>query len=158
MHMKTVHENVRDKHCPYCDYTAAIAGRITNHIKNLHKGENKNYECPHCDYTAKNSTRLQCHLKSVHSKVEDDHKKLKEIQNKGLDDIWRRAKVTRKEYYEALRVTKKGKVIILKRNLEELWVNNYNPEWIRAWNGNMDVQICLDFFAIVTYITGLATW
>ena len=92
-----------------------------------------------------------------HSKVEDDHKKLKEIQNKGLDDIWRRAKVTRKEYYEALRVTKKGKVIILKRNLEELWVNNYNPEWIRAWNGNMDVQICLDFFAIVTYITGLAT-
>ena len=34
-----------------------------------------------------------------------------------------------------------------------MWVNNYNPEWILAWNGNMDIQLCLDFFAICTYIT-----
>ena len=31
-------------------------------------------------------------------------------------------------------------------------VNNYNSEWIRAWNGNLDLQITLDHFAIVTYI------
>ena len=73
-------------------------------------------------------------------------------------DTAHHSKVTREEYNEALRVSKKGKVIILKRTVKELWVNNYNPEWIRAWNGNMDVQLCLDFFAIVTYITGLATW
>ena len=92
-----------------------------------------------------------------HSKVEEDQKKLKEIQEKGLDNVLFKAKVTRQEYDEALRVSKNGKVIILKRTVKELWVNNYNPEWIRAWNGNMDVQLCLDFFAIVTYITGLAT-
>ena len=38
-----------------------------------------------------------------------------------------------------------------------MWVNNYNPEWIRAWNGNMDIQLCLDFFAICTYITDYYT-
>ena len=32
-------------------------------------------------------------------------------------------------------------------------VNSYNPEITRAWDGNTDFQICLDLFAIVTYIT-----
>ena len=36
-------------------------------------------------------------------------------------------------------------------------INNYNPEWIKAWNGNMDIQLCLDFFAIATYITDYYT-
>ena len=38
-----------------------------------------------------------------------------------------------------------------------MWVNNYNPEWMLAWNGNMDIQLCLDFFAICTYITDYYT-
>ena len=38
-----------------------------------------------------------------------------------------------------------------------MWVNNYNPEWILAWNGNMDIQLCLDFYAICTYITDYYT-
>jgi hypothetical protein len=32
-------------------------------------------------------------------------------------------------------------------------VNTYNPEWISAWNGNMDIQLCFDFFAVITYIS-----
>ena len=32
-------------------------------------------------------------------------------------------------------------------------MNSYNPEWARAWNGNTDLQVCLDFFAVITYIT-----
>ena len=90
-----------------------------------------------------------------HSKLEDDQKKLDSFYEAGLDGVLSKAKVTKSEYYEALKVSKKGKVIVLKRGIKELWVNNYNPEWIRAWNGNMDLQLCLDFFAIVTYITGV---
>ena len=36
-------------------------------------------------------------------------------------------------------------------------INNYNPEWIKAWDGNMDLQVCLDPFAVVTYITDYYT-
>ena len=91
-----------------------------------------------------------------HSKNKEDEGKLN--KNYGsLEDILKKAQVTEEDYYQALRVSRNGKVIILKRSVDELWVNNYNPEWIRAWNGNMDIQLCLDFFAIVTYITGLAT-
>ena len=39
------------------------------------------------------------------------------------------------------------------RDIDELYVNSYNPEITRAWNGNTDFQICLDFYAIITYIT-----
>ena len=66
-------------------------------------------------------------------------------------------KTSRQLYYEALGVSKKGKLIVLKRTVQEMWVNNYNPEWLLAWNGNMDIQLCLDFFAICTYITDYYT-
>ena len=80
-----------------------------------------------------------------------------------IDDILIHAEIaddlksSRELYYEALGVNKKGKVIILKRTVEEMWVNNYNPEWLLAWNGNMDIQLCLDFFAVCTYITDYYT-
>ena len=32
-------------------------------------------------------------------------------------------------------------------------MNNYNPEWIFSWNANTDLQITLDFFEIISYIT-----
>ena len=39
------------------------------------------------------------------------------------------------------------------KRLDEMYVNSYNPEWIMAWDGNIDIQVCLDFFAVITYIT-----
>ena len=32
-------------------------------------------------------------------------------------------------------------------------MNNYNPEWIFCWNANTDLQITIDFFQIISYIT-----
>ena len=82
-----------------------------------------------------------------------------------LDDILMQAgiekelKSAKRLYYEALKMSSKGKAktIILRRTVQEMWVNNYNPEWILAWNGNMDIQLCLDMFAICTYITDYYT-
>ena len=56
-------------------------------------------------------------------------------------------------YIEALSSSSGGYSIILKRDIDEIFVNSYNAEWILAWNGNIDLQICLDFFAVITYIT-----
>ena len=41
----------------------------------------------------------------------------------------------------------------LERDFSEIYVNSYNVEWARAWNGNTDLQVCLDYFAVITYIT-----
>ena len=41
----------------------------------------------------------------------------------------------------------------MERDIDEMFVNSYNLEWARAWNGNHDIQVCLDYFAVITYIT-----
>ena len=56
-------------------------------------------------------------------------------------------------YKEALKISDWGYKAILKRDVDEIMINNYNKEFITAWNANMDIQICLDFFAVLTYVT-----
>ncbi len=34
-----------------------------------------------------------------------------------------------------------------------MFVNNYNPEFIVAWNANMDLQPVFDYYGIITYVT-----
>ena len=57
------------------------------------------------------------------------------------------------QYEETLAVNKKGYTIHYKRYVNETMVNTYNPEWISCWNGNVDFQLCLDYFAVITYIS-----
>ena len=57
------------------------------------------------------------------------------------------------QYEEALKFSTPGYSIVLERDIDEIFVNSYNPEWARAWNGNTDLQVCFDYFAVITYIT-----
>ena len=72
---------------------------------------------------------------------------------KRIEKLCEFAGISLGEYVEALSISKRGYKIIQKRDIDELFVNSYNEEWLRAWNGNMDLQICLDFFSVITYIT-----
>ena len=56
-------------------------------------------------------------------------------------------------YEKALSLSRCGYRFVLKRDVDEIFVNNYNQEWIHCWNANMDIQLCLDFFAVITYIS-----
>ena len=57
------------------------------------------------------------------------------------------------EYEEALSFTKVGYKVVLERDLTEIFINTYNIEWIRAWDGNMDMSPCFDYHAVITYIS-----
>ena len=63
------------------------------------------------------------------------------------------AEVTAEEYIESLRWQRSGYSVHLKRDLDEIYINSYNPEWILAWNGNIDNQPVFDFFEVITYVT-----
>ena len=64
------------------------------------------------------------------------------------------ADVTEEDYKIAIKESSnKGTTVVLARDIKETMVNNYNAEWIRAWNANLDIQVCLDFFSVITYIT-----
>ena len=59
----------------------------------------------------------------------------------------------KQKYQDALAYSSSGYTIVMERDIDELMINSYNPEITRAWDGNTDFQICLDFYAIITYIT-----
>jgi hypothetical protein len=56
-------------------------------------------------------------------------------------------------YHYALSVCKSGTKVVLKRALRDIFVNNYNAHWMISWDGNMDIQPCLDYFSVITYMT-----
>ena len=117
--------------------------------------------------------RIVRHSKEILSKVSevlDDTETIAEIMNKynkqqesklehpkcikdRITELCLKANVTYDEYMKALSVSKLGYKVVQQRDLDEIYVNSYNVEWLRAWNANMDLQVCLDFFGVITYIT-----
>ena len=103
----------------------------------------------------------------AYDKLEPGHQKLVEMEGKSIDEaiagILMNSEIQKhilpnedifQRYEEALITSgRSAKSIILKRHPKDRYMNNYNPEWIFAWNGNMDLQVCLDFFQVISYIT-----
>ena len=42
--------------------------------------------------------------------------------------------------------------VVMQRKPSESWINTYNPDVIRVWRANMDLQYILDPYACVMYI------
>ena len=86
----------------------------------------------------------------------EDEKPGEDYEQKRLERIklmLKEANVSFEDYMTTLKTTKKGYSIVLARDIDEININNFNIEWLRAWNANIDIQICLDYHAVVTYIT-----
>ena len=72
-------------------------------------------------------------------------------------------------YHEILGFSTKGFGVVLKRDVEEVWVNKFNEEWLsvrifkisilsfifslQVWNANIDFSCVFDFYSIITYIS-----
>ena len=95
-------------------------------------------------------------VKKVMDRFDKDNEKGEEICQKRIariKKICKMAEVSYEEYITALGVSNKGYSVIYKRDIDELFMNPYNREWMQAWDGNLDIQPCLDYFAVSTYIT-----
>ena len=100
--------------------------------------------------------KLNAKLEKIKEKLEDDDL-MKVLENLSLEEqiseLCKKCKVSVEDYTKALKYSYGRYSITHKRNLQERYVNCYNKEWIKAWNGNMDIQVCLDYFAVITYVT-----
>ena len=90
----------------------------------------------------------------INEKTLEDAKKgrTKRI-NAVLDRAGLKTDDDKQRYQDALQYSSSGYTVVMERDIDETMVNSYNPEITRAWDGNTDFQICLDFYAIITYIT-----
>ena len=69
-----------------------------------------------------------------------------------LDEFYIAIGTTKDLYEEALSISERGKVLILKRQCKERFTNNYNPEMLLSWNANIDLQVVLDPYAVISYV------
>jgi hypothetical protein len=60
-------------------------------------------------------------------------------------------------YLKAIRLSLKHNTLLLKRSPAEIRINCYNPNLLRAWKANMDIQYVLDPYACAIYILSYIT-
>jgi hypothetical protein len=70
-----------------------------------------------------------------------------------LDEFLAAISVPKDEYMSALRLSARGNVVVLKRKVSERFINNYNKEFLKSWNANIDIQFCYNVHAVCTYIS-----
>ena len=54
--------------------------------------------------------------------------------------LWEELNIDVNDYNQALRISHRGRTIIMKRKLNERMVNNYNPHFLLSWQANIDIQ------------------
>ncbi len=69
-----------------------------------------------------------------------------------LSELLTECKMSIEDYDENVEALSNANVILLKRDPKESWVNGYNPDLLRAWNANMDIQFVIDAFSCVMYM------
>ena len=77
---------------------------------------------------------------------------MKEGQDISFDQLRTKLKTPEQNYYLVIRSSLNSPTIFLKRNPNELRVNNYNSACLSAWRANMDIQYVLDVYACAMYI------
>ena len=85
-------------------------------------------------------------LAKVHQVLADGYTDL------SLDEVLIKAQISHNKYTEALEVSNKGSVVVLKREPNECNINNYNAPVMLAWQANLDIQYVLNAYACITYV------
>ena len=66
--------------------------------------------------------------------------------------------ITYEKYEKAVvEQPRKGSEVLLRRDIDEIFVNNYNAEWIVSWDANIDISPVYDYYGTITYITDYFT-
>ena len=66
------------------------------------------------------------------------------IQNAGFENY--------EQFQSALSKLATKSSIVMQRDLKDVWINGYNADLLRSWNGNMDLKYILEPYSCVMYI------
>ena len=91
---------------------------------------------------------------------EEYQKNIRERIDKVLEiaSAGRKSPITYMEYEMAvIQQPRKGSEVLLRRDIDEIYVNNYNAEWLVIWDANLDISPVYDYYGTITYITDYFT-
>ena len=107
------------------------------------------------DQQLEENTSSKTEEHTAFQKIKDVWKIINSIENIEqckMNDIMQAANLTYGEFKESLEMASPKTSIYYKRNLTDLWVNNYNESLLRSWNANLDIEFVMDAYACVAYI------
>ncbi|XP_063442041.1 uncharacterized protein LOC134722357 [Mytilus trossulus] len=75
-----------------------------------------------------------------------------EDENLDVSEIFKKIGLAQESFETYYRFITNRNTVVLKRQPNEIYTNQYNPHLLRAWDANMDIQYILDAFSCVVYI------
>ena len=73
-------------------------------------------------------------------------------ENITTEEVFARADITQEMLEHNLRVVAKKTTIVLRRNPQSCWVNQYCSSLLVCWNANLDLQFVTDAYSCIKYI------
>lgn len=70
-----------------------------------------------------------------------------------ISSLLEKNKVSMESYFNASAVLTSRHTVVLKRNPDDSFMNNYNPVFLKAWRVYTDIQLVPDTYACVMYVT-----
>lgn len=70
VHIKMVHDKIKDHECNQCEYKCSQGTDLRAHIKMVHD-KIKDHECDQCEYKCSTASNLRAHVKKIHDKIKD---------------------------------------------------------------------------------------
>ncbi|KAJ8026271.1 hypothetical protein HOLleu_34067 [Holothuria leucospilota] len=68
------------------------------------------------------------------------------------EEIFQQANINQIQLENSVKASIQKETIFYRRQPSSIWVNNYNPTLLQAWNANMDIQYVLDAYSCIMYI------
>nr|XP_054593309.1 uncharacterized protein LOC107395497 [Nothobranchius furzeri] len=69
-----------------------------------------------------------------------------------IDDLFNSIGIDQTTFETVYKLTSSKTTVVHKRNINDIWVNQYNTDLLRCWNANMDIQFVCDAYACIVYI------
>ncbi|XP_070411903.1 uncharacterized protein [Nothobranchius furzeri] len=69
-----------------------------------------------------------------------------------IDDLFNSIGIDQTTFETVYKLTSTKTTVVHKRNIHDIWVNQYNTDLLRCWNANMDIQFVCDAYACIVYI------
>jgi hypothetical protein len=81
----------------------------------------------------------------------------KDASYENINALFAEMQIDQDEFEAAYAELNKKHSIVLKRGVKDMWINQYNEDLLRCWNGNIDIQYVTDAYACVVYIVSYIT-
>ncbi|XP_077378697.1 uncharacterized protein LOC144019426 isoform X12 [Festucalex cinctus] len=69
-----------------------------------------------------------------------------------VEDLFESLGIDQAMFEDAYQCISRNTHVVLKRDVNEVWVNPYNKSLLKCWNANMDIQFVIDAYACIVYI------